>query len=202
MVCMMGWMSRLWTRRSAAARPGDRRRAAISVTPLEDRRLLYFASTLVATPSVLFPPTGRFVPVVISGSFTELNHPPQKRQLGAFQVIDEYRRIEPSGPVALTFQGQNKFTFSFTLNLQASRSLNTPPGRRYYITVAALDSDGWSGKTVAVWVPHNLAQLLQAELNRSRHPRRTVRAAHRAPATHVGLAHPQTPAKSGPRSTG
>ena len=48
------------------------------------------------------------------------------------------------------------FNFSFPIHLQASRSTRYPAGRRYYISVAAKDNDGWNGKTIPVQVPISL----------------------------------------------
>jgi hypothetical protein len=126
-----------------------------------------FAVVVSATPQVLLPPNNRIVPVVISGIFTELNRKPPKPDgsvpQAAFFVIDEYHRIQPKGPIHLTELTSHKFSFSFTVYLQATRSTGSPDGRHYYITVAARDKNGWSGNEsghkpeganpVAVWVP-------------------------------------------------
>lgn len=89
-----------------------------------------------------------------------------------FQVTDQYRRDEPRGAAPLhqltnvTFFSPvtktsttayvglvRKFSYSFTVNLQAQRSDRFPVGRHYYIDVAATDNDGGFGKTVAILVP-------------------------------------------------
>lgn len=73
-----GPMFRMLTRiRSAWRKSGrlvGRKRPIVGeVLALEQRQLLYFSATLMANPQILFPPTGRGVSVVISGTFTELN---------------------------------------------------------------------------------------------------------------------------------
>ncbi len=140
-----------------------------AVAPLEDRVLLQFNSTLTAKPNVLWPPNGRYVPVQLSGTFTEFtvvtlpdgsSHVdfeklPGPKQ-GVFQIIDEYRRNQLDGLLNLTDEGGGHFSFKLTIYLQAQRSNEFPQGRRYYISVAAHDEDGWSGQTIPVWVPHSL----------------------------------------------
>jgi hypothetical protein len=140
-----------------------------AVAPLEDRVLLQFNSTLTAKPNVLWPPKGQYVPVQLSGTFTEFTvvTPPHGSahvvfeelpgpKQGVFQIIDEYRRNQLDGLLNLTDEGGGHFSFQLTVYLQAQRRNEFPQGRRYYITVAARDEDGWSGQTIPVWVPHAL----------------------------------------------
>ena len=163
-------MLRLWSRLRAALR-GDRTRASRrvltpSVAPLESRNLLNFSVKLTATPDVLFPANGQWVPVEIQGVATEfqvITLPGGKFRLdfedlpGAKQaeleVIDEYRQYQLDGPIKLTDEGGGTFTFEETIYLQAKRAKEFAAGRRYYITVGAHDSTGWAGTTIAVQVP-------------------------------------------------
>jgi hypothetical protein len=157
-----------WQEPRNARQERARRRIVGEVQRLEDRQLLTFAVMVTATPQVLSPPNNRVVPVVISGKFTELDRRPPRPDgsppQASFFVVDDYHRIQPKGPIHLTEINSHNFTFSFTVNLQASRSTNTSNGRHYYVTVAAKDSDGWSGNgsnkrfvgganPLAVWVP-------------------------------------------------
>lgn len=173
---MLGILTRLHQRWRRSAKPFRRRRRAVGeIQALEQRQLLFFSATLAASPQILLPPNGRFVPVVISGTFTEQNHPvkpgtpvPQ----ATYFVVDDYRVVQPRGPIALTYVGGNTYSFAFTLKLPAKRASNIPGGRHYYVSVAAHDADGWSGTlkdpsnprasipaTLAVWVPINAAQV-------------------------------------------
>ncbi len=142
-----------------------RRKLEPQLAPLESRQLLYFSPTVAtAVPSTLWPPNSRYVPVVVSGLFKEfalIGNKPDFRLLpgpkqASFNVVDEYHLDEPSGPVHLTNLGGGEFSYSFTIHLQASRSTEFDAGRRYYINIAADDSDGWSGKTLVVQVPDSL----------------------------------------------
>ncbi|WP_422925002.1 hypothetical protein [Singulisphaera sp. PoT] len=142
-----------------------RRRLEPQLAPLESRQLLYFSPAVAtAVPSTLWPPNGGYVPVVVSGTFREfalVNDKPVFTLLpgpkqASFNVVDEYHKDEPSGPIHLKNEGGGVFSYSFTINLQASRSEQFAAGRRYYINVAAKDNDGWSGKTLVVQVPLSL----------------------------------------------
>lgn len=147
-----------------AGRPKPRRSAAPVLDPLERRECLLFAVKASITPAPLWPPNNQFVPVTISGTFTEYKvggpKPIQMNLGGAkkanFQVTDEYRQDEPFGPIKMIDKGHGVYDFSVTFHLQASRSTEFPAGRRYYIVVGAKDVDGWAGKTVHVQVPISL----------------------------------------------
>jgi hypothetical protein len=136
-----------------APRRAPARRPTLDV--LETRELLTFTGfTADNRPKILFPANTRFVPIVITGTVNIL----EKRlvpQLN-FQVVDEYRLIQPSGPVkARRLEGQpGAFTFSFTVSLQAKVRAHDRFGRQYFITVAARDSKGSVGKVLPVLVPN------------------------------------------------
>lgn len=151
---------RLWAGPSRGSR-----RLTPEVAPLEGRALMAFATvSATAVPSTLWPPNGRYVPVEVSGEFAEFvvvnNKQVFKNLPGPKQanltVVDEYHKDEPYGPVHLTYEGDGKYSYSFVIYLQASRSTEFAAGRRYYITVAAKDRDGWNGKTIPVQVPISL----------------------------------------------
>jgi hypothetical protein len=68
----------------------------------------------------------------------------------AFFVVDQYRQVQPTGNVTVANDG----SYSFTVELQASRDGNDPNGRRYAITLNAQDNAGNSSSATAnVTVP-------------------------------------------------
>jgi glycosidase len=104
-----------------------------------------------ANPSSLWPPNGKMVPVTISGAITD-NLSGVDPSTAAFNVVDEYGQIQPSGPVSLGAGG----SYSFTVSLQASRNGNDKDGRQYTITVSAKDLAGNPGSAATVvTVPHD-----------------------------------------------
>ncbi|MBX6315034.1 MAG: hypothetical protein IRY99_19285, partial [Isosphaeraceae bacterium] len=156
-------MIRLWKHLVAGIRslasdppPARRRRGGqVEVTPLEDRHLLYaVVGGVLVNPSTLWPPNGRFVPVQVAGAIFESHKGEQPT--ADFQLIDEYRKIDAAGPLTLVPFAPDVYTYRLTLPLQASRAEEYPAGRRYYIVIAARDSDGSTGKVVPVQVPRSL----------------------------------------------
>jgi hypothetical protein len=141
-------------KRASLRRP--RRACRLDVAPLEDRTLAFVGTiTAVATPSILFPPNGRYVQVNVSGTIIEsLKQAPE----AVFQVTDEYRRVEPRGHLTLHQVNSYTYSYSFSVYLQAERSTRVPDGRHYDILVAAVDADAGNGKTIAVVVPRDVQQ--------------------------------------------
>ena len=144
------------------------RRPALELLPLEDRALLSFQAVGVhASPTVL-PANDKYVPVTVTGTFQEYHvvikgtkvslvdsvEPGPKR--ASFQVVDQYRHDQPAGKITLDLTDPVKgvYTFSFTINLQASRRNADMTGRHYNIIVGAGDRDGWNGVVETVVVPH------------------------------------------------
>ena len=69
----------------------------------------------------------------------------------AYAVKDEYREVQPTGPVTLGVGG----TYSFTVWLQASRLGTGLDGRLYTVTVSVSNNAGKTGSQAAtVIVPH------------------------------------------------
>jgi hypothetical protein len=105
-------------------------------------------------PGLLPPTNGEYLPVHIYGQIASTR--PQT-PTGFFFVTDEYRRDEPSGPIALSpakaYYNYFVSNFDFTIYLQAKRSTKTADGRHYDLFIGAKDSDNTDGKTVAVYVP-------------------------------------------------
>jgi hypothetical protein len=125
-----------WPFRTRGGHPPGRRRpprARVEITALEDRRLLAIgAVTATSKPQFLFPPNGRFVPVVVTGSITQVityNLPghqtvaPTGRPLAGIlakiarqpfpaasvQVTDQYREVEPRAALHLQLTGTRNF---------------------------------------------------------------------------------------------
>jgi glycosidase len=107
--------------------------------------------SVTANPSSLWPPNGKMVSVTISGAITD-GLSGVDPSTAAFNVVDEYGQIQPSGPVSLGSGG----SYSFTISLQASRNGNDKDGRHYTITVSAKDLAGNVGSAATiVTVPHD-----------------------------------------------
>lgn len=105
--------------------------------------------TLSVTPTSLWPPNGKMVPVTVSGTITE---PGCTITSAAYAVKDEYGEVQPSGPVRLGAGG----AYSFTVLLQASRLGSDLDGRLYTITVEASNNAGKTGSQAGrVIVPHD-----------------------------------------------
>ena len=105
--------------------------------------------TLSTIPSSLWPPTHKMVPVTVSGTITDIGCSVTKAD---YAVTDEYRAVQPTGPVTVGPQGD----YSFTVLLQASRLGTDLDGRRYTITVRASNNAGRTGsQSYVVIVPHD-----------------------------------------------
>lgn len=147
-----------------AAHSKSRRALVPQVAGLEERLLQYFGVKATVVPNTLWPPKNQYVPVTISGTLLEFSMVGNKQVFGAipgpkkanFRVVDEYRQDEPTGPIPLVDEGKGKYSFSVTFYLQARRAEEFIAGRRYYITVAAQDRDGWGSRELHVQVPRTL----------------------------------------------
>jgi probable HAF family extracellular repeat protein len=108
--------------------------------------------TIAASPATLSPPNGKLVTVTVSGTITDgLGGSGVDASSAAYQVIDEYGQIQPSGPVT---PDEADGSYAFTVDLQASRNGNDRDGRRYTIEVSATDHAGNEGaKSATVTVP-------------------------------------------------
>ena len=72
-----------------------------------------------------------------------------------YAVVDEYGQVQPSGLITLKAGG----SYSFTVNLPASRLDTDLNGRTFTITVGAKDKAGNpASKCVVVTVPHDMAR--------------------------------------------
>ena len=107
--------------------------------------------TLSATPRSLWPPNGKMVPVTVTGTITDPGTACTITSL-AYAVKDEYDEVQPSRPGTLGPEG----TYSFTVQLQASRLGTDIDGRLYTVTVTATNNGGKTGSQAgAVIVPHD-----------------------------------------------
>jgi probable HAF family extracellular repeat protein len=96
----------------------------------------------------IWPPNGKLVAVTFTGIVSD--HESGVAHV-VFMVVDEYGRVQPSGPVALV-NGR----FSITVRLEASRRGGDRDGRRYVMRVFAEDSVGNKASAVAsAVVPHD-----------------------------------------------
>lgn len=109
--------------------------------------------TILATPATLWPPNGKMVSVTVSGKVTDdAGGTGVDPSTAVYQVTDEYGQVQPSGSVTLKSDG----SYSFRVQLQASRNGNDLDGRHYIITVGAQDNAGNPGSTAtSVIVPHD-----------------------------------------------
>jgi hypothetical protein len=126
----------------------------LNAARLETRELAtVLALDAVAVPQVLSPPNGQYVPIRVTGTYTVAPGAP-KAQVN-FQVVDEYRLVQPAGDVkSQRIKGQpGRFRFSFTTYLQARVASADSSGRQYSMSVAAYQQDGSAGKSIGFAVP-------------------------------------------------
>jgi hypothetical protein len=104
------------------------------------------------SPPRLWPPTGRFIPVMVSGTITDAESGVNAGS-ATYTVDDEYGRVQLTGSVPLNANG----TFTISLLLEADRQGGDNDGRQYVITVTAHDQAGngasMSGVALA---PHDM----------------------------------------------
>jgi hypothetical protein len=105
--------------------------------------------TVSRTPTSLWPPNGKMIPVTVSGTITDTGCTITS---AAYKVTDEYHEVQPSGGVTLGPGG----AYSFTVLLQASRRGADLDGRVYNITVSASNNaDKRGSQARSVIVLHN-----------------------------------------------
>ena len=103
-----------------------------------------------ATPKILWLPTGRIVPITVSGTITDAGSG-VNATTATYAVKDEYGEIQPTGAISLGPEGR----YSFVVLLRASRRGSDLNGRHYKIMVRAKDNAGNVGSnTAVVTVPH------------------------------------------------
>lgn len=109
--------------------------------------------TIGASPTMLWPPNGKLVPVMVSGTITdEPGGSGVQASSAVYVVMDEYGQIQPRGNISLGTNGR----YAFTVSLEASRRGNDQDGRHYTITVSVNDHAGNLGTaSTVVTVPHD-----------------------------------------------
>ena len=109
--------------------------------------------TVSASPATLWPPNGRMVTVTVPGTITdEPDGSGVHASSAAYQVMDEYRQIQPSDSLTLGADGR----YPFTVALQASRNGNDEDGRQYMIAMSAKDNaDNPGVASTTATVPRN-----------------------------------------------
>jgi len=115
--------------------------------------------SVMASPTSLWPPNGKFVAVTVSGNASD-----QFSGVNAVlrdHVTDEYRMVQPSGttslaPITTRSGAIASGSYSFTVMLQARRAGRDHDGRQYEVFVTATDLAG-NSRTVSalVIVPHD-----------------------------------------------
>lgn len=104
---------------------------------------------LPAFPRILWPPSGKLVPVIVFGTITDIGSGVNLKT-ASYAVKDEYDEVQPTGRISL----DNAGNYRFTILLQASRRLGDLNGRQYMVTVRAKDNAGnAASKTGYVIVP-------------------------------------------------
>jgi hypothetical protein len=107
--------------------------------------------TLVAAQTSIWPPNGQMVPDRMTGIVTDGLSGVDPRSV-VFRVTDSQGAIQPTGPVVIDANGR----FAFTVTFEASRRGEDLNGRRYTVTVTALDNAGnLVSATVVITVPHD-----------------------------------------------
>ena len=107
-----------------------------------------------ASTSSLWPANGRMVPVTVSGSIAD-NLSGVNPNTATFAVVDEYGRVQPSGPITWGAGG----SYTFTVSLEASLNAGDKHGRHYTITISASDQAGnRDSAATVVTVPYDPGQ--------------------------------------------
>ena len=107
--------------------------------------------TASASAPTLWPPNGKLVSDTISGRVADALSGLDTSSL-SFRVLDEYRQVQPNGPIALGPGGG----YSFSIALEARRLGQDVDGRRYEIVINATDNAGNDASmSVVIVVPHD-----------------------------------------------
>jgi hypothetical protein len=111
------------------------------------------AVTIRASQTELWPPNGKNVLDVISGSFTDLAG--VDLESVTFEVIDSYRQIQPKGKAKAIGEDGNG-QYSFDLSLEARRAGQDEDGRTYTVIVTVTDRAGnVATASIVITVPHD-----------------------------------------------
>jgi hypothetical protein len=106
-----------------------------------------------ATPLVLYPPNGRYVPVTVVGTVDvrDQNTAPNVN----FELVDEYRKYESRGNIRtqLVSTSPRRYRFTLTIRIPASVASADKSGRQFYLIIAARNPDASTGKVFPIVVP-------------------------------------------------
>lgn len=151
-----GGLATIGIRNAGAVTTGQRLQWSDRVPVIQNRTALLFTMpdaappvvTASATPSLLWPPNGKAVAVVVRGTISDTSRIADAR----FVVTDEYGQVQPAGPIVVAADG----SYVVSMELVASRHGSDRDGRTYSVVVIATDSAGNEGSaTVSVIVPHD-----------------------------------------------
>jgi hypothetical protein len=107
--------------------------------------------TATAAPTSLWPPNGKTVKVVVTGSIRDAASAINASSV-RYSVVDSYGQVQPAGAITLAASG----SYSVSIPLIAARNGTDKAGRTYRITIRAADAAGNAGTaTVVVTVPHD-----------------------------------------------
>lgn len=107
--------------------------------------------TAAADKTEIWSPNHKMVPVTLSGKMTD-NLSGVDPNTAQFWVVDEYGKVQPSGAITLNADG----TYSFTIDLEASRLGQDKDGRTYTVYIKCLDfACNPTTVTVVITVPHD-----------------------------------------------
>ncbi|HZR23530.1 MAG TPA: choice-of-anchor tandem repeat GloVer-containing protein [Vicinamibacterales bacterium] len=104
-----------------------------------------------AAAATLWPPNGKLVADVISGSVSDVLSGLDPAT-ATFRVVDSYGAVQPTG----TFLVRPDGSYSFTIMLEAARRGDDPLGRQYQVVINARDRAGNAASaSTVVTVPHD-----------------------------------------------
>lgn len=107
--------------------------------------------TAAADKTLIWPPNNKMVPVTLTGKMTD-NLSGVDPNTAQFWVVDEYGKVQPSGAITLNADG----TYSFTIDLEASRLGQDKDGRTYTVYIKCLDfACNPTTVSVVITVPHD-----------------------------------------------
>jgi probable HAF family extracellular repeat protein len=107
--------------------------------------------TISATPTVLWPPNNKAVPVTVWGRITDDGSGVAAGSI-EYAVTDEYGQLQPRGHLVINTNGK----FAFQVLLRAFRAGDDLDGHQYVISVSAKDNAGNAEtKSQTITVPHD-----------------------------------------------
>ena len=122
-------------------------RATRSFTVTVSDTIVPVVTEAASTTILLWSPNRIMTPVTITGRITDAT-----LVSATYRVVDEYRRVQPSGTITVQPDG----SYAFVVSLEAYRNGNDYNGRIYTVIVTATDAAGRVGTAqVVITVPHS-----------------------------------------------